>query len=478
LLEDLRHNNLIPLATIFFMVTAERGHEKVVSAAELAPTDYILKPFAADKLLERLNRAIERRAQFLPVYRLMEQGNLREAVDACLAAEVAESRYALDFMRLRAELHVILGEPAQAEPLYAHLVEVRAVAWARLGLAKTLFLQDRLDEAGQVLTTLVEQNRNFLDAYDWLARTHEASGKLPAAQAVLQEATVISPHAVRRLRKLGDIAEQTGDIDTAERAFTQVVSKARHSEFRNPEDHVRLVRTLVSKGDTQQAAAVIRDLTKTMGGNGKADTCSALSASMVHAHAGDTVRAAEELAKAVTSCRDSIGLSADVKIALAERCLANEMEAGATEIMLGVMSNATDSRAMDKAMAVFEQAGRRDLADTLVQESRRQVIDLVSSGADRARQGDYKGAVTLMTEAAQKLPDNPQVVFNAAVAVLKCLENLGWDDRLGDQARGYIERARRLDPANPRLTPLAELYQVILRKYGIGQAGALPRPAR
>ncbi|MBC7574093.1 MAG: response regulator [Herminiimonas sp.] len=478
LLEDLRHNNMIPLSTIFFMVTAERSYQKVVSAAELAPTDYILKPCTADIVLDRITRAIERRAQFLPVYRLMEQGSLRQAVDACIEGEACDKRYAFDFMRLRAELHVILGEPALAEPIYAGLFEARAVAWARLGLAKSLFMQDRLDEAQNLLSVLVDQNRNFLDAYDWLAKTHEANGHLPQAQSVLQEATAISPHAVRRLRKLGDIAFQTGDVETAERAFTQVVSRARYSEFRNPEDHVRLVRSLVAKGDTQQAASVIRDLNKTMGGNRKTDTCSALSASMVHAHTGDTARAVEELGKAVDACRDSVGMSAEMKMALAQQCLAHDLEDGATEIMTDVMSNAPDSRAQARAMAIFEQAGRRDLADSVSKQSRQRVVDLVSAGAEKAKKGDFKGAVLLMTEAATKLPDNPQVIFNAAVAVLKCLENLGWDGKLGEQARGYIEKARALDPTNPRLAPLAELYQMITRKYGIAQMPAASRSAR
>lgn len=469
LLEDLRQNKLIPLSTIFFMVTAERSYQKVVSAAELAPTDYILKPFTADTVMERMARAVERRAQFLPIYRMMEQGSLREAVEACAVGEALDQRYALDFMRLRAELQVTLGEPALAEPIYVKLFELRAVAWARLGLAKCLFLQGRLDEAQDLLSSLVEQNRNFLDAYDWLAKTHEASGQLTQAQSVLQEATVISPHAVRRLRRLGAIAEKTGDMDTAERAFSQVVSKARYSEFRDPEDHVRLVRSLVSKGDTQQAATVIRDLSRTLGGTKKGDTCRALSASMVHAHTGDNARAAEELGKAVEACRDSLGVSSDIKMVLAESCLANDMESGATEVMLEVMSNAPDSQALSKAMSIFEQAGRRDLADSVSRESRRRVIDLVSAGALKAKEGDFRGAVALMVEAVQKLPDNPQVVFNAAVAVLKCLENLGWDARLGELARGYIESARRLDPSNPRLTPLAELHQVIMRKYGMGQ---------
>ena len=133
---------------------------------------------------------------------------------------------------------------------------------------------------------------------------------------------------------------------------------------------------------------------------------------------------------------------------------------------------------MEQVLAIFEQAGRKDLADSISRESRRRVVDLVSEGAKKAKEGDFRGAVALMVEAVQKLPDNPQVVFNAAVAVLKCLENLGWDARLGELARNYIESARRLDPSNPRLAPLAELYQVITRKYGLATVSAAPRGLR
>src|SRR5438067_657387 len=111
LLEDLRHHKLISLSTMFFMVTAEGNHSKVVSAAELAPTDYILKPFTADRLMERIARALERRRVFMPVYQLMEVGNQREAIVACQDGMKANPRYAIDFMRLRAELHMFLGEP-------------------------------------------------------------------------------------------------------------------------------------------------------------------------------------------------------------------------------------------------------------------------------------------------------------------------------------------------------------------------------
>jgi DNA-binding NtrC family response regulator len=57
LLEDLRHHKVISPWSIFVMLTSEGVYGKVVSAAELLPTDYILKPFTVDVLSQRIGRA-------------------------------------------------------------------------------------------------------------------------------------------------------------------------------------------------------------------------------------------------------------------------------------------------------------------------------------------------------------------------------------------------------------------------------------
>jgi DNA-binding NarL/FixJ family response regulator/Flp pilus assembly protein TadD len=468
LLEDLRHHQLVSLSTMYFMVTGEGEYGKVVSAAELAPTDYILKPFTADRLLERIARALEKRNVFMPVWQLMEEGSQHAALEACLVGEREHPRFAIDFMRLRAELHMFLGEPEQAEPIYRQLVEARAIAWARLGLAKTLFVRERFDETRDMLEELVATNRNFLDAHDWLARTHAAVGALDKSQEVLAGAVAVSPHAVGRLRRLGETALEAGDTDTAERVLKQVVGKARHSEFRDPEDHVKLVQALVGKGDPVQAAAVIRDLDRSMGGHKNVAACSAIASSLVHEYTGNEARLNESLLAALAGCRDAPDLSASVKLALARTCLQNDMEEGAGDVVRDVMRNASDGAALARAMSVMEQAGRPELAQKLAQESRQQVVDLVASGAARARDGDFQGAVALMLEAVDKMPNNPQVAFNAALAVLKQLENLGWDERLGQQAQMLIGRVRRLDPVNAKLPALAGLHQQILKKYDKG----------
>lgn len=466
LLEDVRHHKLTPLSTIFIMVTAERAYAKVVSAAELAPSDYLLKPFTADMLLERVLKAIEKRKAFVEVHTLMEQGFVRESIEACISGERVHPKYAIDFMRLRAELHVILGEAAEAEALYQTLYEMKAVAWARLGLAKTLFMQGRYQEAEDILTNLVNENNKYMDAYDWLAKTHEAIGALPQAKTVLDTAVAVSPHGVRRLRKLGALALETGDIETAETVLKKVVSKAKFSEFRDPEDHVKLVNALVKKGDHDQAKSVIRDLEKNMAGLKKTEACRAISAAMVHASTGDA-RVIEELEAAVLASKEDIGLSNDLKIGLAKSCLENNKEDAASEVIMEVMRNAPNQSLVTKAMGVFESAGKGHLGKELAQRSQKEVKDLVALGVQKAKEGDFRGSVELMSSAARKSPDNPQVVLNAALAALKCIENLGWDAGTGALAKQLIESAARLDPMNNRLKAIRGLYEELQKRFGI-----------
>lgn len=467
LLEDVRHHKLTPLSTIFIMVTAERAYAKVVSAAELAPSDYLLKPFTADMLLERVLRAIEKRKAFIEVYNLMEQGFVREALEACIEGEKTHSRYAVDFMRLRAELHVTLGEALEAEALYIQLYELKAVAWARLGLAKTLFMQGRYNEAEDILSNLVSENSKYMDAYDWLSKTHEAIGELPEAKSVLDTAVTVSPHAVRRLRKLGSLALETGDIETAENVLKKVVSKAKYSEFRDPEDHVKLVNALVKKGDHNQAKSVIRDLEKSMSGIKKTEACRAISAALVHASTGDVAKLSEELDAAVQANREEIGLSNEMKLGLAKSCLENNREDAASEVIMEVMRNAPNQSMVNKALHVFESAGKGHLGKELAQRSQKEVKDLVALGVQKAKEGDFRGSVDLMSSAARKSPDNPQVVLNAALAALKCIENLGWDPATGNLAKHLIESAARLDPMNSRLKAIRSLYGELQKRFGI-----------
>jgi tetratricopeptide (TPR) repeat protein len=467
LLEDLRHHRLIGLSAIFIMLTSEAVYGKVVSAAELTPTDYILKPFTVDMLGGRIARALERRALFLPAYQLIGQGNLREAIRHCAEAQAAHPRHALDFARLRAELHVELKEPAQAEALYREVLAARPLGWAGLGLGRAMHAQGRGDEAREVLEQLVEARPRLMAAYDVLARCHEAAGDLARAQKVLEDAVAISPHMVRRLRKLGEVALEAGDAAAAEKSFKQVVAKARYSEFRDPEDHVNLVRALVRNGDVLQASGVIRDLERSLRGNSKLNTCKAFSTALLHDSAGNAPGAVSELHAAVSALGASGGVSAALRIGLARACLAHRLDEQAAQVMLSAMNDAASGVTPQHAMGVFVKAGRPDLADGMGQQLKAQAQILLGVADEKRNMGDVRGAMQSLLEALHIAPGNLQVMIAVVGGALRQINEMGWDHPLAELCAAQLENIRAIDASHPRLVALADEYSAAKRKYGI-----------
>jgi tetratricopeptide (TPR) repeat protein/CheY-like chemotaxis protein len=467
LLEDLRHHKLIGLLTIFIVLTSEGVYSKVVSAAELTPTDYILKPFTVETLVQRISRAIQRRAAFLPTFQLISQGNLREAIRACTKAEAEHARHATEFARLRAELHVNLKNYAEAEAAYRAILAARPLGWASLGLARTMFLQGRVDEARAALEELIGANPRLMGAYDLLARCHEQAGDHGQAQKVLENAVSISPHMVRRLRKLGEVAMESGDMAAAEKSFKQVVAKARYSEFRSPEDHVNLVKALVKKGDSTQAGGVIRDLERTMRGNPGMDVCKAYANAMLHEASGHAAAAAADLHAAAAAVRSATGLSTGLRMALARSCLDNKLDAEASDVMLAVLNDVNSEVSTEQAMALFTEAGRPDLAEGMSAQANAQAELLLGVADEKRNMGDMRGAVQSLLEALHMAPRNLKVILSVAGGILRQMNELGWDHPMGELCHEQLDKIRALDPNHPRLQALVDEYGATKRKYGI-----------
>lgn len=466
LLEDLRNNKLMSQWTIFIMLTSEGVYGRVIGAAELLPTDYILKPFTVDVLSQRISRALEKRAHFLPIYQMIGQGKVREAMAAALVAETAQPRYACDFGRLRAEMMVNLGQIAAAELVYAGILKSKVIGWAQLGQARCMFQLKRYSESQTALETLIAGNPKFMAAYDLLAKVHRIQGNDNDAKKVLQDAIAISPHMVGRLRNLGEVALATGDVEGAEKAYKQVVAKARHSEFRDPEDHLNLVRALVTKGDANGAANVVRDMERSLRGSPNVEVCKAFSTALVQSLNGNAEGAVAELTTALAALGEA-KVSTAVKLNLALGCMANQMDDQANTLFGELSADAASGITDAQIVAMCEKAGRSDMAERFGAKVDSEVDALVRKAADKSRQGDLKGAVGVMQEALRRRPDNTGLWNVAATAMLRQIADLGWDAPLAAQAAGLIKRIRENNPQNPLLAGLISQYTTLRQKYNV-----------
>jgi DNA-binding response OmpR family regulator/thioredoxin-like negative regulator of GroEL len=472
LLEDLRHHKVISPWAIFVMLTSEGVYGKVMSAAELLPTDYILKPFTVDVLSQRIGRALERRAKFLPVYQLIGQGRATEAIEACLANETAQARYAVDYARLRAELLASLGRHADAEHAYACILKLKPLGWAQLGQARAVYELGRLADAEVLLRQLLEENAKFIAAYDLLAQLLREQDRDADAKQVLEDAVALSPHMVRRLRNLGDVALATGDVAGAEKAYKQVVAKAKYSEFRDPADHVNLVRALVHKGDAAGAASVVRDLERSMRASPGVEVCRGYAASMIKQLNGDAEGAAAELAKAMEKLAEATGMSSNLKLGLAHSCLANRMDEQAAALFDQLIANPNSGVDAEQVADLCKQAGRQDIVKRYVMTQEQQVDAAVREAAALSRSGDVRGAVAVLQDALQRHPSHADLWSVSVTTMLRQIAELGWDQELATQCTTLMRRMRENNPQHPLLPGLLAQYASLRQK-----AAANPTPA-
>lgn len=467
LLEDLRTRAIIPRRTIFIMITGERNYERVIGTAELSPDDYILKPLTAGTLQMRLERALNHRELFLQLFDAIDRGDLERAITLCEQGEAEHPRQRPDFMRERAELLATLGRTTDALAVFERVLALKSAPWARLGCARMHYLRHEYHEALALLEGLVAESAYFLAAYDWLARTRKEIGALEQAREALADAVELSPHRLSRLRHYAQAAMDTAHYQDAERTLGEVVRKSKYSDFRDPEDHVRLVRAQLAQTRYDEAENTVRDLERSLPGQPETLVCSALSRALILKQRQDHAGARDAVLDALAAGSRASGLSADLKQQLVEACLDNQLDTEGSELVADMLRHAEDEQALTHSRAVLRRRGRDDLAEAVEQRIHAEVKTFVARGAQKAQAGDFDGAVQEMMGAVRKLPGNPHVLFNAALAILRHIEHKGWNERLAEQARTLVVRTRRLDPANEKLDALSHFMQTLAKKYGI-----------
>lgn len=472
LLEELRLQHLIPLGTVFIIVTGERGYQNVISVAELAPDDYVIKPFTAEQLQARILKAVFKKNFFAPVYQKLDAGAYIAALNACDRLLANTSPFELDVLRLKGEILNALGRGEEAEAIYRDVLARKSVPWARMGLAQALRGQKSLDEAEVLAQSVVDEFPQYLSAYDFLAGVQEEKGELAAAQKVLQQAATLSPKNAVRQRIVGDVAMRNGDLDAAEKAYTRVLERHRNSSLRQIDDYANLSRVMLDKGHTGGARQIIQELKREWRGSRQGEYAAAVMDSLCLQAEGEPAKAraamedALRLHEALIAEGDPVRpMSTKIAVDLAQACLAAGDSEAAQSIMKKVAAENNENRNLiSRIEGVFAKSGQEDVGRLLLDEVNREIIELNNRGVLAARSGNLEESVRLLIDAAEAVP-NVQFLANAAKAICALMDRQGWRDDLAEQAQRYLQNARSRDAKDWRVITGQESYQRVADKY-------------
>lgn len=468
LLEELKRSRLIGNSTIFMMVTAERGYEKVISAVELAPDDYLIKPFSGEVLQNRLERLVYKKIFLAPIFELMERQEMRAAALKCDQLLQAAGPYLLDLFRLKGELLLQTSEFAKAAQVYEHILSMREIPWARMGLSQAQFFMENYQAAAAGFKQLVAGHPNYMSAYDWLAKAYTALGDETSAQRVLMDAVEKSPRILQRQKDLGETAYQNEDLDTAQGAFEAVLEFGKYSSFTEPEDFANLSRTFLEKGQYDQALSVMNNARRTFENSPEVMLHGAVMDSMIHDKSGNKEAAERAFGEARALFEKTAEKPESLTLDMVRACFQQgDLAAGEKITQELVKNNHGNPDVLKRTEQMFQRMGMHDKGKELIHTSSREVIALNNRAVKLAQAGDLKGSVELLMEAADQLKANNVVVLNAAHAILSYLGQTGWDERLAGTVREYLDAVKQRDPQHKKYLMLVTMFKDLAVKFGV-----------
>ncbi|WP_088280283.1 response regulator [Ideonella sp. A 288] len=256
LLDELRRENLLPHATVFIMVTGEATYAKIVEAAESALDSYLLKPYTAASLGERLMEARRRKRMLKDIFEALERQDNERALRLCIHRFSQRESYWQFCGRVAAELMLKLNRSSDARRIYEAVAKEKAQPWARLGIARAQLAGGEVVPARRTIEALLTDHPQHADAYDVLGRVHVDQGDFGQALLTYRNAAQLTPGCLLRLQHCGTLAFYQGEHAEALRMLERTMAMGLRSKLFDALTLMLLALLRHDSGDTKGLAAV------------------------------------------------------------------------------------------------------------------------------------------------------------------------------------------------------------------------------
>jgi len=468
LLEFLRTQGLITPATMFIMITAESSYDMVAAAVEFQPDAYMIKPLTGGKLLERIERLLDKQNALRPIADRLKLKDAAGAVAECDRTMAAQPKWALDILKIKGAALLELGDPEQAETAYRQALAMRAdLLWARMGVARCHQAAGRLAEAREAAQQVLEQDARHVPAYDLLAALAEAQGEQREALDILSRSYEVVPSA-RRSRLVGDSAYRAGDLALARSAFERTLNHTRGSLTAQPADLLSLAQVQIDGGEADAALKLLAAAPKHYAESERFVAARHAVQAQAHVKLGDRAAAAQAFEAARAASAELRADDSALALAKAAFSLGRDDE-GADILARAVKADHENRRMVALARKVLRDSGKEALAPAVVDRALDEVTAILSEANAQMRNAQFDASLATLERALAVMPENTAVLLAAAQLHLLWMSQKGLNRDYVAKVNGYLARLDALMPGSERVAKMYRFLRETLSRAGKGQ---------
>ncbi|MCX7102493.1 MAG: response regulator [Methylobacter sp.] len=443
-LDDAKYLKLLPLSTIFIMVTGENRQELVLSAIDNKPDDYLIKPISREQLSSRLERSIARKNYLADIENEIANGNLYQALTNCKQLlDSDDNKMRLHLLKIQAELTIKIGDFKSAGQIYENILYERELPWARLGLGIVAFSLDDVEQAIQTFKDLILQYPAMMDAYDWLVKVYESQGNDDHALFSLNSAVTLSPMSFSRQKKLATLADKTENYAIAKKAYKAVIKLGNNSIRKSPADYAGLANVYLKEKAPDEAQKIVNQLSLEFHNDPEAKLRSALLESEIHLTKGDKELAQQAYEKAsFLNKKFNKKLPKELRLNMAKHFYINGNKSACDEIINDLIKTNIDDKFFIKDIVrLCDTIICKNHAIKLINNIRKEFADMNNHGVNLFAKGDTKEAFDIFAEAIAERPDNQAAILNMTRIMIHDLKKSIPDPEKIIKAQSYINKA-------------------------------------
>lgn len=363
LLEDLRVNKKLVWSTAFMMVTGERSYGNVVAVAEFEPDDYLIKPFTASTLSDRVVRIFNRKARLADAYKAMYESQYQALPKICEEREASFPQYINELERMRVESFFWSGDYEKTEQELLDKINRVPKPWMQLLLAKVKLEKRKFEEANNLLAGVVKTNPEYLAASDLFADVLWEQNRPDEALDILEKMGTKALASTTRLRKLADLAVRVGDSTRSKNYLTKVIDRSRNTSLSQIHDYLQLSKIYVQEGRHEEAEKLTAKMRSTVNSS-ELELARAMMAIQKEIAEGRNVKAADKLEVFFENHTDTLpSLEPETLTSLLELCFSVRMDNKGYELASQITKQKPSKAMLDRirsAIAEFKQSSLGD----------------------------------------------------------------------------------------------------------------------
>ena len=467
LFERLHEQHLLKNGTCFVFMSSDNDIQLSHSIIELNPDDFLLKPFTAKELEQRIRKVLTKKVALSGVFNSLDLKDYTGALKRINAfiSQNEHPNWMSYLMKLKGEILKESGDWEQSSEFYKSVLKVKPFQWAQLGLVECHLHLNRFSEAKHLLSELIESRATRLPALELMAELFEINDKFEEALHHLKQATELAPRNINRQQHLYSLARITYDFESQYQASNSIVRNLRHSVHESPEAYLTAVRANVDYGLTsfnetevnrlaQQSQHILENLKKKFPKEALNDQIGVATA-RIHFLKNETAKAKQIIESQIEQSDiievDNLEDALDMAKALHELGFHKD-----SEKMFSAIAQASEMQP-ESLFSKFINTEKQ-----LREEIKASPKQLNNDAVTYYTRGNLKEALTAFGNAFKVMPKNPSIALNLLQTMAESpFLNFESDDVLSllDKCQSTIDNATLTDEQAERYRKLKQKLQ-------------------